>query len=246
MAEKTNAEALLIIIRNLDDNILKEVNRLTKSYLVYTKLANKYGNGNDDTEYWLKKLKNIKAKDITQISKTVEDIRNIFQEMKDSEIEITERERLKYMYNALPTQFRNTLDITLNTKSEELYNMVINRINAKSYLENWENDKPEPEDLMEIDFVHRGRNSNKHRRYTNQIKRPYCHICTEQGHWTDECEYNSKSKQNKQNKHNKQNRQAGKNKNNRRQGRQYQRNTNKKELGLVEYYSVKNGRFILS
>jgi len=37
IAERVDAEALLIIIRNIDENILEEVSRLTKCYPVFAK-----------------------------------------------------------------------------------------------------------------------------------------------------------------------------------------------------------------
>jgi len=53
---------LLMIIRNINENILKEISGLTQRCQAYNKLSTKYDSGNVDTEYWLKQIRKQKTK----------------------------------------------------------------------------------------------------------------------------------------------------------------------------------------
>ena len=154
-AKRENAQVLLMLIRNVKENILKEVSRLTQSCQVYSKLASKYGSGNADTEYWLKEIQKLKAKNLSQISKTIESMLETFTEMDGSNVVLSDREKIKFMFNALPESFRENLDVNLKGKVSEFYDMVKRKVSTKSYLENWETEKEDSNDPMEIDLVSR-------------------------------------------------------------------------------------------
>ncbi|KAG4104558.1 hypothetical protein H8356DRAFT_1329802 [Neocallimastix lanati (nom. inval.)] len=49
-AKRLNAQVLLMIIRNINENILKEISGLTQRCQAYNKLSTKYDSGNVDTE----------------------------------------------------------------------------------------------------------------------------------------------------------------------------------------------------
>jgi len=62
-AIKMDAELMLLILKNIDEKIVKEISRLTNSYRIMEKLKGKYGNNDADMDYWLKRLKKFKAKE---------------------------------------------------------------------------------------------------------------------------------------------------------------------------------------
>ena len=105
---------------------------------MFEKLKEMFGDNNNDTEYWLKKLSNLKANDRSQIMKTANEVKKIFGEMEEANVIISEREKLKYIYNILPDDFKILIDVTLNTTANELYDYIKERISARSYLENWD------------------------------------------------------------------------------------------------------------
>ena len=89
------------------------------------KLTSKFGDINNDIEYWLKKLRKLKANDRSQIMKMADSVNEIFGEMEDAGVNLTEREKLKYMFNILPNDFKNIIDVTLETTARQLYFHII-------------------------------------------------------------------------------------------------------------------------
>jgi len=53
----------LLMIFNIETKISSEVNRATSSFRMFEKLKEMYGNNNNDTEYWLRKLRKLKTND---------------------------------------------------------------------------------------------------------------------------------------------------------------------------------------
>jgi len=213
IAKDKDYDLSLLMIFNMETKISSEVNRTTSSFRMFEKLKEMFGDNNNDTEYWLKKLSNLKANDRSQIMKTANEVKKIFGEMEEANVIISEREKLKYIYNILPDDFKILIDVTLNTTANELYDYIKERISARSYLENWDKNKIDYyNDPMDVDLLsYHNKNKNKgNRNYkinkkkskTNMKKdnRPFCHICEERGHSTRECRYNTKPKnQNKAN-----------------------------------------------
>ena len=54
LAKQKNAQASLLMVKNVDSSILTEMSRFTNPHHIYTKLKEKYENGNADTEFWLR------------------------------------------------------------------------------------------------------------------------------------------------------------------------------------------------
>jgi len=195
----------LLMIFNIETKISSEVNRATSSFRMFEKLKEMYGNNNNDTEYWLRKLRKLKTNDWSQIMKTANEVKKNFGEMQEANVIITEREKLKYMYNIIPDDFKILIDVTLNTTTDELYDYIKERIYARSCLENLEESKNDyNNDPMDVDLLsYYNRNKNKgirNRRINNKKSktnmkkdnRPFCHICEVRGHSTRECQYNNK------------------------------------------------------
>jgi len=57
---------------------------------------------------------------------------SIFETLKGKKQIISDREKLKFMYDSMPKNFRNYLDIDEDTKSQELYNKINKKIKYNS------------------------------------------------------------------------------------------------------------------
>jgi len=104
--EEKDSQLMLMVIQNIEDKILREVSRMKKTFTIMEKLTSKFDNMNNDTEYWLKKLRKLKANDLNQVMKMADSVNEIFGEMEDAGVNLTEREKLKYMFNILPNDFK--------------------------------------------------------------------------------------------------------------------------------------------
>ena len=78
-----DAELMLLILKNIDEKIVKEISRLTNSYCIMEKLKGKYGNNNADMEYWLKRLKSLKPKNKNEVTKMLDQAKEIFVEIEE-------------------------------------------------------------------------------------------------------------------------------------------------------------------
>ena len=175
LAKQKNAQASLLMVKNVDSSILTEMSRYTNPHHIYTKLKEKYGNGSTDTEFWLRKLRTLKAKDNTKIIKTMESVIDIYQEMDELRINLSQAEKLKYMYQTLPEDFRERLGVTLRFTYQQLYEKAKEELDAKSYLEDWnEKDKDDIDDPMDIDFLSRESGYRRKRSHSkNKKHNPY-------------------------------------------------------------------------
>ena len=170
-AERIDADMILMISKNVDDSVLREISRLNNGFRIMERLKSKYGNSNADMEYWLKRLRSIKARDRNQIIEKLELMKETFDDMEEQHVEITDKEKLKYLYNVLPDDYKNIIQINLNSDPNVYINNLKSFIYAKSYLENWEDNKTiEKDDPMDLDFISRGRrtsNSSKKNEHNN-------------------------------------------------------------------------------
>jgi len=77
-------------------------------------------------------------------------------------VEITDKEKLKYLYNILSDDYKNIIQINLNSDPNVYINNLKSFIYAKSYLENWEDNKTiKKDDPMDLDFIGRGKRTIK-------------------------------------------------------------------------------------
>jgi len=163
----------------------------------------------------------------------MESVIDIYQEIDELRINHSQDEKLKYMYQTLPEDFRERLRVTLRFTYQQLYEKAKEKLDAKSYLEDWnEKDKDDIDDPMDIDFLSRESGYRRKRSHSKNKKRnPYCNKCKKYGYNINECKYNNNNENYNKNK----NRNSQRNK---QQGRQVQRKPkqNQKELNLVEIY----------
>jgi len=66
-------------------------------------------------EYLLKRLRSIKARDRTQIIRKLELTKETFDDMEEQHVEIPDKEKLKYLYNVLPDDYKNIIQINLKS-----------------------------------------------------------------------------------------------------------------------------------
>ncbi|OUM65803.1 hypothetical protein PIROE2DRAFT_7131 [Piromyces sp. E2] len=190
-------EAALSMQPVLNPKKFTKMKRLPTCYQVYSKLKSKFGNENADTEYWLKQLRSLKAKNKSQIIKTMDKVKEIFQEMEEA--------KLKFMNNCLPTKVTKKYQITLDATANQLYDMIRARISAKSYFENWDSNENNMDDSMDIGFLSKNRrrrkgksrdmdnhkSGNKYNKSKQSNYNPYCSICRKHGHTTEKFKYNA-------------------------------------------------------
>jgi len=217
-AIKMDAELMLLILKNIDEKIVKEISRLTNSYRIMEKLKGKYGNNNADMEYWLKILKSLKPKNKNEVIKMLDQAKEIFVEMEEVDLGITNKEKLKYLYNILTDDYKNIVQFDLNSDADEYLDTLKRIISARSYVENWDDikEKDEDDDPMDLDYLSKRKrttklnkkpsssiNNKKNKHKYKKDNKSYCHICDMNGHSTKECHFNLKNKENNiKNQHN--------------------------------------------
>jgi len=215
--KKNNATVREILINAIDDEILHDFINIKSPFQIMQKLRKKYGGGETDIRYWIRKLNNLKAKNTEEITYVLDEMFSIFETLEGKKQVISDREKLKFMYDSMPKNFRNYLDIDEDTKPQELYNKINKKLNMIAYLEGGKDyNYYYQDDPMEIDIVEKSRKNSKYnnelkeRLHKNYIKnceeKRYCHICEIFGHTTRECRYNLKyTKQNSKNREHKKN-----------------------------------------
>jgi len=64
---------------------------------------------------------------------------DIFNNMKKTNVKISNKEKIKYIYNILPSKYRDLVNIDERTLAEDYYNNLKSKIGMKAYLEDWHN-----------------------------------------------------------------------------------------------------------
>jgi len=199
--KQNDSQALMIIFQNVSSTIMNEISRYSTCSKAYKKLKETYGNANTDMENWITTLKSLKAKNRGQIIGVLDKVKEIFTEMEEAKQEITNKEKLRYMFGTMPTGIRKQFNVTLEIKPDEFYKTVKERINALAYLEGTSEDNEiEDTDPMDLDFISkkkfRKESNERLKGKTNiQSKKPnyYCKICRKHGHSTEKCKFNGKT-----------------------------------------------------
>jgi len=144
--------------------------------------------------------------------------KEIFVEMEEIDLGITNKEKLKYLYNILTNDYKNIVQFDLNSDADEYLETLKRIISARSYVENWDDtkEKDEDDDPMDLDYLSKRKrtpklskkpssliNNKKNKHKYKKDNKNYCHICDMNGHSTKECHCNHKNKENNiKNQHN--------------------------------------------
>ncbi|ORX59057.1 hypothetical protein BCR36DRAFT_453294 [Piromyces finnis] len=166
---------------------------MESAFLMLKKIQRNYGGGENDITYWMMKSDSLKTSNEKEITNVLEEMTNIFDTLEKADCKLSNTEKLKYLYNALPGEYMKKYILKDSTKYEELNKEIREDIKNRAYVLDWTVDNRR-DDPMEIDFVNRGSNSKKH--YTkdkmDQHKnKKYCAICEKNGHTTNECWFNA-------------------------------------------------------
>ena len=114
------------------------------------------------------KTQQSESKNTEEITYAFDEMFNIFETLEGKKQVISDREKLKFMYDLMSKNFRNYLDIDEDTKPQELNNKINKKINMIAYLEGGEDyiyycqDDP-----MEIDIIEKSRKNSK---YNKELK----------------------------------------------------------------------------
>eukprot|EP00833_Pecoramyces_ruminatium_P010399 jgi/Orpsp1_1/1184431/evm.model.c7180000089480.1 len=173
MAVKENAAVRELIINSMDNDILKDYLNVTSSFIIMERLTRKYGGDKNDLKYWIKKLNSLKAKSLSEVTTALEDISDIFEQMKENGLTISYNEKIKFLYLSMPKSFREILEITQETTSSQLINCVKNRLTMKADLEDWTINEEEetPNDQMDIDGIFKPKKNIFRKTNNNQINK---------------------------------------------------------------------------
>jgi len=162
--KKNNATVRELLINAIDDEILHDFINIKSPFQIMWKLRKEYGGGETD----IRKLNNLKAKNTEEITYAFNEMFNIFETLEGKKKVISDREKLKFMYDLMPKNFRNYLDIDEDTKPQELYNKINKKLNMIAYLERGENyNYYYQDDPIEIDIIEKSRKNSK---YNKELK----------------------------------------------------------------------------
>ncbi|ORX64330.1 hypothetical protein BCR32DRAFT_306879 [Anaeromyces robustus] len=219
--KKLNKYAEKDIVKELKENA-KDILKLESVFSIMTYLKGEYGEDETDMLYWANKIEKLKAKNIKEIPKILTKLDNIFENMNKSDFKLSDKEKIKYIYNTFPTGFKNKFEFKENEDSQSLIKRIKYNISMKCYAGQWmEKEEEEKDDPMEIDAIHKNfkkprnfnnnsknKNNNKstinaHKKNNfgknndnknnNKNNNKYCHICDKNGHSTKDCWFNLKN-----------------------------------------------------
>jgi len=214
--------AIEIILSSVTDKPLNIIKDIETPYEMMQKLKKEYDRkSSNDTQHYVNKLKTLKSKSIKDCHDTIMEMMRIFEILEKKKYFISDLEKIKFIYKAIPKTVKSLVIATDYDKVEEYVKKINKSLTVYNYLEDLdineekETSKNDEEDKMDIDYVSAQKKTSK-----------YCHICERKGHLTKECRYNLKRKFSNKNK----------NKNN---DKKYYKNkgkfsNDKKQVGYIE------------
>ena len=231
--KKDCATVLSTVANSIDDAILIKYINIKKPNELIKKLKKKYLGEDYDIKQWLSQLNSLKATKKQDVIQVLDDMWDIFEQMSNGEFKLSNKEKVKYMYNALPKEYQNVVQVTVDTTPLNYYNELNKIFSMKSFLEDWKLPDDQIYDPMDIDYVGKIKNNNNY-----QIKKYNCDICKMDNHKTDNCCYNIKNVNSPYHKFyknkEKQNNNSKKNNKNNKKQKKNNNNSNKSEIGLIE------------
>jgi len=138
-AEKIDGELKLMIIKNVHDNVFNEIEYSETASDMIRRLKNSYCDQQADTAFWIKELNSLKLNSKFELLKILDKMFDIFNNMKKTNVKISNKEKIKYIYNILPSKYRDLVNIDERTSAENYYNNLKSKIGMKAYLKDWHN-----------------------------------------------------------------------------------------------------------
>jgi len=198
-----------MIIRNVHGNVFNDIEYAeTASDMI--RLKSSYYDQQADTAYWIKKLNSLKPQNKYELLKVLDKMSDIFHNMKKTDVKISNKEKIKYIYNILPHKYRDIVNLDESIAAEKYYTKLKMKINMKAYLEDWNNNNEEYNTDQNIEINYVGKTNNKTHSYknknTNYINKQlnnknkmYCHICQKHNHNTNRCRFSLLTRRNNKN-----------------------------------------------
>ncbi len=213
--DKNNSKVVAIIIKSVDQSIYKDIEDLESAYDMIKRLEDINQEADElIVEKLIKQLNFLKPRNYMEVLKCLSDMMNIFNKLKDANYEMTENDKIQYMFKSLPKELQIAFLPEPGKTAEDYYNLVKSRnifircMNEQRVIKpqngrnnhnnhNNRNNYNNYDDPMDLDLVfnrsHRNRNQRQNNFQRKRSLNKYCHICREQGHLTSECHYNGRT-----------------------------------------------------
>ncbi|ORX42877.1 hypothetical protein BCR36DRAFT_461960 [Piromyces finnis] len=161
----------------------------------------------------INKLYSIKARNLEELPSIIRKIKNIFTSIEKQDTKImSEVEKVKIIYHALPKYLQERMTISTKIKSDEFIEEVIDKhlmikyLKDKSTISKIDNVKLSSNDPMDIDFISKEKIFNKtktipNNKYKSKSTKNYCYICETYDYSLDQCKFNLKNKNREGNKY---------------------------------------------
>jgi len=112
------------------------------------RLKNSYCDQQADTAFWIKKLNSLKLNNKFELIKTLDKMFDIFNNMKKTNVKISNKERIIYIYNILPPKYTDIVNIDERTSAEDYNNNLKSKIGMKVYIKDWHNNNNNNNNLI--------------------------------------------------------------------------------------------------
>eukprot|EP00833_Pecoramyces_ruminatium_P009139 jgi/Orpsp1_1/1183171/evm.model.c7180000084177.2 len=200
-AEDNRNDALVmnIITNSVAPNIYPDIEDCASAFSMMDQLKTLHeGDPARQLEKFINQLNKLRPRNYEEILKAFTGMNTIFRKMTALGYQLSEKEKVQYMFSALPEDLRIAFIPNTDATAEEYFNLIKSKNIFIKSLKSKTLPKPQPqkEDFMDLDYVYKpfkDRESNKKRRNNKRRVRKYCHICKTNTHNTDECFFNAKT-----------------------------------------------------
>jgi len=192
----------------VDESIYQDIEDLESAFDMIKKLEEINQEADElIVEKLIKKLKIMKPRNYMEVLKCLSDMLNTFNKLKTANYDMSENDKIQYMFKALPKELQIAFLPEPGKTAEEYYDLIKSRnifircMNEQKIIKpqinhNNRNNYNNYDDPMDLDLVFNRNNRYKSHRQNNSQRRipnKYCHICNQRGHLTSECHYNGRT-----------------------------------------------------
>ncbi len=155
-----NASVRICIIKSISPEIHKEIVGIVSAYKIMKILMGKYGGDKADTAYWITCLNSLSTTKENKIMDILKEMKRIFEAMESNKLTMRNDEKIKYLYNAIPKSYISKIMLKDDDTFDSLYEKIEADLKIKSYIEGWQLEDNEIDDLMEVDYVRKNHTHN--------------------------------------------------------------------------------------